>query len=182
MTNPLSMKSWSPYVAGAGIGLLSWFAFASADRPIGVTTAFEHSAALAEKAVAPQIEQTNEYFANKQAEGKPPKIDWEWMLVGGVLIGALISSTLSGDRGSPVVPALWRWRFGESAVKRLAVAFLSGALMMFGARLAQGCTSGHGISGTLQLAVSSWIFITVAFAVATITVWAIYGKEGAQHV
>ena len=27
MANPLSMKSWSPYVAGAGIGLLSWFAW-----------------------------------------------------------------------------------------------------------------------------------------------------------
>jgi uncharacterized membrane protein YedE/YeeE len=38
--------------------------------------------------------------------------------------------------------------------------------MMFGARLAQGCTSGHGISGSLQLAVSSWIFVVVFLAVA----------------
>jgi uncharacterized membrane protein YedE/YeeE len=104
------------------------------------------------------------------------------MLVVGVFIGAIISSTLSGDRGSAVVAPLWRWRFGESVFKRLAVAFGAGALMMFGARLAQGCTSGHGISGTLQLAVSSWIFISVAFGVATATVWAIYGKEGAHHV
>lgn len=37
MTNPLTIKSWSPDVAGAGIGILSWFAFASADRPIGIT-------------------------------------------------------------------------------------------------------------------------------------------------
>lgn len=182
MTNLLIMKSWSPYIAGAGIGLLSWFAFASADRPIGVTTAFEYSAALVEKGVAPQVEQSNDYFAKKEAEGKPPQIDWEWMLVVGIFVGAVISSTLSGDRGSAIVPPLWRWRFGESAVLRLAVAFGAGALMMFGARLAQGCTSGHGISGTLQLAVSSWIFISVAFAIATATVWAIYGKQGAQHV
>lgn len=182
MTNPLTMKSWSPYVAGAGIGLLSWFAFASADHPIGVTSAFENSAALAAKAVAAQVEQTNDYFAKKEAEGKPPKIDWEWMLVIGVFIGAAISSTLSGDRGSPVVPPLWRWRFGDNAFQRLAVAFGAGALMMFGARLAQGCTSGHGISGTLQLAVSSWMFITVAFAVATASAWAIYGTAGARHV
>ena len=65
---------------------------------------------------------------------------------------------------------------------RLAVAFFSGGLMMFGARLAQGCTSGHGISGTLQLAVSSWLFISVAFAVATMTVFLLYGREGVQHV
>lgn len=182
MSNPLTMKSWSPYIAGAGIGVLSWFAFATADRPIGVTTAFEHSAALAGKASSPQVEQTNDYFAKKQLEGKPPKVDWEWTLVLGIFIGAILSSTLSGDRGSTVVPPLWRWRFGDSAVKRLSVAFLAGALMMFGARLAQGCTSGHGISGTLQLAVSSWVFISVAFAVATITAWAIYGKAGADHV
>ena len=182
MTNPLTMKSWSPYIAGAGIGLLSWFAFATADHPIGVTTAFEHSAALVEKAAVPQVAQTNDYFTKKEEEGKPPKIDWEWMLVIGVFIGAILSSTLSGDRGSALVPPLWRWRFGDSAFKRLAAAFSAGALMMFGARLAQGCTSGHGISGTLQLAVSSWIFISVAFGVATATVWAIYGKEGVQNV
>ena len=32
MTNPFTMKSWSPYVVGAGIGVLSWFAFAMADN------------------------------------------------------------------------------------------------------------------------------------------------------
>ena len=66
--------------------------------------------------------------------------------------------------------------------RRLAVAFLAGAVMMFGARLAQGCTSGHGISGSLQLAASSWVFSAVFFAVATATAFALYGKEGAEHV
>ena len=58
MTNLFTMKSWSPYVVGAAIGVLSWFAFASADQPIGITTPFEHTAALAEKAVAPRVEET----------------------------------------------------------------------------------------------------------------------------
>lgn len=30
--NILRMTSWSPYVVGVGIGILSWFAFATADR------------------------------------------------------------------------------------------------------------------------------------------------------
>jgi uncharacterized membrane protein YedE/YeeE len=59
---------------------------------------------------------------------------------------------------------------------------LGGGLMMFGARLAQGCTSGHGISGALQLAVSSWLFVVVMFAVASGTAFLLYGKEGAQRV
>lgn len=182
MKNPLFYKSWSPYAVGVGIGMLSWFAFASADHPIGITTAFENSAALAIKAAVPEAASSNEYFAKKTAEGKPPKIDWEWMLVIGVFIGAFVSSKLSGDREQVVVPALWQRRFGDSVPIRLVVAFLSGGLMMFGARLAQGCTSGHGISGTLQLAVSSWLFIIVAFSVATVTTLLLFGKGESQHV
>ncbi|HEY3395817.1 MAG TPA: YeeE/YedE thiosulfate transporter family protein, partial [Lacipirellulaceae bacterium] len=163
-------------------GVLSWFAFATADKPIGITTAFEHTAALAEKAVVPGFEQQNEYFAAKEAEGNSPKFDWQWMLVVGVFLGALLSAGLSGDRTKLWVPPLWASRFGPSRAKRLTAAFLSAALMMFGARLAQGCTSGHGISGTLQLAVSSWMFISVAFGVAILSALLMYGREGAQHV
>jgi len=181
-TNPLTTKSWSPYVVGAAIGVLSWFAFATADKPLGITTAFENTAALIEKAAIPNHEQINTYYEVKAQEGKSPTIDWEWMLVLGVFIGAFLSATLSGDRGSASVPALWRWRFGGSAVKRCVAAFLGGSLLMLGARLAQGCTSGHGISGALQLAVSSWVFVVVIFVVATAVAFMLYGKEGGQHV
>jgi uncharacterized protein len=148
----LKKKSWSPYTVGVLIGVLSWFAFFSVDKPIGITTAFEYTSALFERAVAPEKMAGSAYFQNPE---KNPKIDWEWMLVLGVFIGGYISSRLSGDR--PVgeeksVPHLWRWRFGASKTKRYFGAFVGGAAMMFGARLAQGCTSGHGISGTLQLA------------------------------
>ena len=132
--------------------------------------------------VAPQQAGTGAYLAKKTAEGKPPKIGWEWMVVVGVFAGAFVSSRLSGDRSSETVPPLWRSRFGDSAALRLAVAFLSGGLMMFGARLAQGCTSGHGISGTLQLAVSSWLFIILAFAIATGTTLLLFGGKGTRHV
>lgn len=180
--NPLRKKSWSPYVVGAAIGVLSWFAFASADRQIGITTAFEYTAALAEKAAAPQIAEQNTYYAERAKENKPPKIDWEWMLVVGVFIGAYLSSKLSDDRAAERVPPLWRWRFGDSAAIRYVGAFIGGFIMMFGARVAQGCTSGHGISGFLQLALSSWIFAPTLFAVAIVTAFILYGKEGRHHV
>jgi hypothetical protein len=182
MNNPLSMKSWSPYVVGAGIGMLSWFAFATANHPIGVSTAFENTAALTEKAAAPGVEKSNPYFKKKADEGKPPKIDWEWMLVIGLFAGAWLSARLSGDRTERTVPPLWEWRFGKGSGRRLAAAFGGGALMMFGARLAQGCTSGHGISGALQLALSSWIFVLLLFAAGVATTFALYGKEARSHV
>ena len=31
--------NWSPYLAGAGIGILSWIVFVVVNNPIGVTTA-----------------------------------------------------------------------------------------------------------------------------------------------
>jgi len=100
----------------------------------------------------------------------------------GVFLGAFLSATVSGDRTNQTVPELWRRRFGGGVAKRLAAAFLGGGLMMFGARLAQGCTSGHGISGALQLAVSSWVFVVVMFAVATAVALLIYGRAEAQRV
>jgi uncharacterized protein len=174
-----TQKCWSPYVVGAGIGILSWFAFASADHPLGITTAFEHSAALLFQAGAPALTRTHAYF---QDPGHSPGIDWEWMLVLGVFIGASLSAYLSGDRSREAVPTLWKWRFGPSVAGRMTGAFFGGAFMMIGARLAKGCTSGHGISGTLQLAVSSWIFVMVIFLVAVATAFLLFGKEGREHV
>lgn len=177
MSNPLASKSWSPYLVGVGIGVLSWFAFWSADHPLGITTAFEHTAALGIQAVAPGFAETNDYYQKES-----PKIGWEWMLVVGVFIGSLISSISSGDRERITVPGLWKHRFGGSAGLRLTSAFGAAALMLFGARLAQGCTSGHGISGTLQLAASSWLFSVIFFSVAIPTAFLAYGKESAHHV
>lgn len=180
--NPFRRKSWSPYVVGAAIGILSWFSFATANKPIGITTSFEHTAALAEKAAIPGYAETNPYFAVKARENKSPKIDWQWMLVAGVFLGAYASSKFSGDRSPERVPRLWHWRFGDSRMLRYLGAFGGGFIMMLGARIAQGCTSGHGISGTLQLALSSWIFTPLMFVVAVGTAFLIYGKEGRNHV
>jgi uncharacterized membrane protein YedE/YeeE len=86
-----------------------------------------------------------------------PQVDWQWMLVLGIVIGAFISSILSGEFELRWLPSRWIDHFGDNAFVRVAVAFVGGAIMGVGARWANGCTSGHGISGMLQLAVSSWI-------------------------
>jgi len=182
MQNPLTMKSWSPYVVGAGIGVLSWFTFATADKHLAITLQYEHIAALTEKAVVPQIEETTDYYAVRAHQGLSPTIGWYMMLLVGVFLGAMLSSRLSGDHANITVPPLWRWRFGGSATTRLAFAFLGGALMVFGARVAGGCTSGHGISGALQLAAQSWLFMPLAFVVAVATAFLLFGKEGRNHV
>jgi uncharacterized protein len=104
------------------------------------------------------------------------------MLVVGVFVGAFASSKLSGDRHVVVVPRLWAERFGSGPGRRFIGAFLGGALLMIGARLAGGCTSGHGISGALQLAVSSWIFLITIFASGVAAAAGLYGWRGGRNV
>lgn len=43
-------------------------------------------------------------------------------------------------------------------------AVLGGAVMLFGSRLAGGCTSGHGISGMSLLSISSFVSVAAMFA------------------
>ena len=109
-----------------------------------------------------------------------PIVDWEWMLVVGLALGAFVSSRLSGDKATEPVESLWRLRFGASRWKRYLVAFFGGVILMFGARLAGGCTSGHGISGSLQLALSGWVFFASVFASGILTALVLFGKENAH--
>jgi uncharacterized membrane protein YedE/YeeE len=166
------MRSWPPYAAGAIIGVLSWCTFVVLEKPLGVSTAIARTAGMVENIAAPGHVAANPYF-----QKVPPVIDWEWMLVAGVALGAFASSRLSGDRPASSVPDLWRRRFGSSAGSRYAGAFGGGVLLMIGARIAGGCTSGHGISGSLQLALSGWVFFVAIFVSGLATAFALYRTE-----
>jgi len=91
----------------------------------------------------------------------------------GSLLSALVSRTFRWER----VPATWSQQFGASTPKRLVAAFLGGVIIMFGARMAGGCTSGHGISGSLQLALSSWTFFLTMFGSGILTALVLFRKR-----
>jgi len=148
----LTELQWSPYLVGAGIGVLSWFTWLVSNEPIGCSTSFSRIAGMIERLfIGKKVEQKLYYQEVK------PKIDWQMMLVIGIVIGALISALLSGDFHLQWIPSIWSLNFGDDIAVRLIVALIGGILLGFGSRWADGCTSGHGISGTMQLAVSSWI-------------------------
>jgi uncharacterized membrane protein YedE/YeeE len=150
--NWLREVQWSPYAVGIGIGVLSWLTWLISKKPIGCSTSFARSAGMIEKLFrGGQVEEKRYYQEVK------PTVDWQWMLVAGMVAGALISSLLSGDFGWQWIPDRWAAAFGTNVLLRVIVALIGGILLGFGARWAGGCTSGHGISGTMQLAVSSWI-------------------------
>jgi hypothetical protein len=151
--------AWSPYLVGALIGVLSMLTFYFSHKPIGASTAYARVAGLVGRFIAPQHTDSLHYYAEK----KEPKIGWEVMLVFGIVIGAFLAAWTGGELTGRWLPPMWIERFGDGLWLRLGVGFLGGGLMAFGARMAGGCTSGHGISGTLQLSVGSWIALAGFF-------------------
>jgi uncharacterized protein len=155
----LTLTQWSPYVVGVGLGLLGCLTFLLSDKPLGCSTAFARNSGLIETLFRGPKVLEKEYHRKFV-----PEVDWEWVLVLGVVIGAFFSAQLSGQFQNQWVPAKWSETFGASPFPRWIVALLGGIIMGFGARWAGGCTSGHGLSGTHQLAVSSWLALFAFFA------------------
>ena len=90
-------------------------------------------------------------------------------VVAGIIVGAIVSASLADAAQVSWVPALWAATFGDNPLWRQLGALIGGICIGLGARWAGGCTSGHGISGTLQLVLSSWL-ATACFFIGGIAV------------
>lgn len=151
--------AWSPYPVGALLGVLSWLTFYFSDKPIGASSFYATVAGLLGKLVARKHTESLAYY-----KSNPPVVDWEFAFVLAAIAGAFVAAYTGGELTAEWLPAMWEARFGDGTIGlRAVVAAVGGVLMAFGARLAGGCTSGHGISGTLQLSVGSWIAVICFF-------------------
>jgi len=74
------------------------------------------------------------------------------------MIAAFIVSVAKKDFKFRLIYSNWEKQKGNSKIKRIVWAFVGGFILIFGARMAGGCTSGHIISGGMQLAGSSFVF------------------------
>jgi uncharacterized protein len=160
--------AWSPYVVGALIGLLAVATLSVAKHKVAASSAYAGVAGLLGRMLAPRHIGSLPYLRENR-----PAVNWSIMFVLGAVLGAFVAAYTGGELTGTYLHGLWIARFGDdSHALRTAFSLLGGVLMAFGARMAGGCTSGHGISGTLQLAVSSWISVVCFFvggiAVATL--------------
>ena len=171
--NWLSLARWSPYAVGVGIGILTWFSFILANRPIGCSTAYARISGMIEKLFRGRVVEQKKYY-----QKFVPKLGWEMMLILGITLGAFLSSALSGTFTIEIIPSLWKTYFGSNVLLRFVGALVGGLLIGFGARMADGCTSGHGISGTLQLAVGSWLAFFCFFMGGFVTAIFLYTYIG----
>ncbi|MBN1889267.1 MAG: YeeE/YedE family protein [Thermoflexales bacterium] len=169
----LTQVRWSPYAAGIGIGILSWFTFLISKKPLACSTTFARLSGMIERRFRGDEVASKAYYQKVRLV-----VDWQMMLVVGIVIGALVSALLSGDFQWLWVPSIWAGAFGSDPLLRAGIALLGGIVIGFGARWADGCTSGHGISGTLQLAVSSWISAICFFIGGILTAHVIFKLIG----
>jgi hypothetical protein len=106
----------------------------------------------------------NDYFTSTVKSGT-----WELIFLGGAMLSGLVLSLIRKDFKIQLIHSGWSKTEGKSPVKRIIWAFVGGFIMLIGARMAGGCTSGHVISGGMQVAVSSLVFGAFVFAGLLVT-------------
>ncbi len=171
--NQFQKELWSPYAAGALLGITGVLAVWISDNLLGASGAFENVAGILGKAVAPKIFDTM-YFDFIM----PAQITWGVILVVGIVFGGMLGALSSktwkiSTNGDP----LWRRIFGPQTWKRWVIAFLGAIVVEYGAGIAGGCTSGLAISGGMLLAPAAFIFIAGMFASGILTALLVYRKN-----
>lgn len=174
-------ESWKPLswaTGGLVLGVV-FFAAVLLVKPIGVSTQFvifdgilwsavDQTVVTETQATKTGYTSSNAYLAKsdgKYAKSIANPLNYSFVFVIAMMAGAFISAMLRGGNrsGEAIMPAVWRVNFGNSATTRFAAAFIAGFLVLYGARLAGGCTSGHMMSGLMQTAVSGYMFAAGAF-------------------
>jgi uncharacterized membrane protein YedE/YeeE len=173
---------------GLLLGLV-FFAAVLLVKPIGVSTQFVILDGILADAMNPDFitqtedgyTSTNAYMAKsggKYAKNAANPLNYSFIFVLAMMAGAFMSARLRGgiDAVERAAPAIWRESYGDTPMKRAVVAFLGGFIVLYGARLAGGCTSGHMMSGMMQTALSGYVFAAGAFAAAIPTAMLMYKR------
>lgn len=151
---------WNPYAVGLLLGLVLLLTYVITGRGLGATGAFSSAAAWVAGLLSPEHAAANVVHAKYWNDGAP-LASWTVFL----LIGAFAGALVSGWQGRRVRIAVERGpRIGDG--RRLALAFVGGAIAAFGAKLAKGCTSGQALTGGAMLNAGSLIFMFSVFVAA----------------
>ncbi len=177
-------------LGGLLLGLV-FFAAVLLVKPIGVSTQFVILDGIVGDMVNPELVtksddgyvSSNAYLnksGGKYAKSVANPLNYSFVFVIAMTIGGALSVWLRGGLSAAErnIPALWRANFGDGIVLRYGVAFLGGFIVLYGARLAGGCTSGHMMSGMMQTALSGYIFTAGAFAAAIPVSLLMFRSEG----
>lgn len=183
---------WNWKVGGLALGLCFFTAVALV-KPIGVSTQFVildgilasavNSELVTEDATAKSgYASTNPYLnksGGKYAGAIANPMNYGFVFVLSMLLGGILGGLLQRRKSaSAEEPNAWLTSedYAHAGSRRYVYAFIGGFIVLFGARLAGGCTSGHMMSGMMQTAISGYVFAAAAFALAVPTALILYRK------
>lgn len=169
---------WHPLGAGVALGLALLLTFLITGHGLGASGFFTALTAAVSDAVAPAWTAANAYLKPYLGMAGGPLAGWITWEVVGVAVGALAGSLAAGRFRVTVDRTYDAAEARSSGVGvRLLRALAGGALVGFGARLARGCTSGLGLSGSATLAVAGFLFL-IGFFAAGFMVSFVVGRIG----
>lgn len=161
----LTTKAYSPYAAGIIIGLLQVPIFLTLHASLGTSGVFNSVACALTSwfgTTDPTMTTGSCFTLLKQW--------WQLGFVIGIALGAYLSSRWSNTRRTGYSPIWHQLTNIRSLGKRSLMAFSGGFIALIGARIADGCTSGNGISGIALLSIGSMIVIASMFISGIIAV------------
>jgi len=193
MTDLLWMKQWGWKTSGLALGLIIVIALVLV-KPIGVSTQYVIFDGILWNVINPEIAEvdtatqhgfksSNPYLNKsdgKYAKAVAEPIRYGLIFVLSMIAGGFLARKFRSDDTSDAdsVAILTRQqRFGSSPLKRSIAAMLGGMLVLYGARMAGGCTSGHMMSGMMQTSISAYVFTVAVFLVAIPTALLLYQKD-----
>jgi hypothetical protein len=147
-------------VSGIGLAVLNMVLIlnAAAGRPIGASTTYPYVADAITGVTG------NEYFQKIQVPGH-----WELIFLGGAVLAGLVFALARKEFEFRLVHARWQQYKGDSPGRRIVWSLIGGFVLIFGARMAGGCTSGLILSGGMQLATSGLVFAAFTFIAFILT-------------
>jgi uncharacterized membrane protein YedE/YeeE len=143
-------QAWPPFLCGLLLGLLQIPAGLAVGDSLGASAPYQ-CAASQWLLVAPQATKSRFRYMDEARVGLG--VWWRVFYVVFAVLGAYISAQLSGNDEATYAAGVGPWP-----------ALLGGFLVVFGARLGGGCTSGHGISGVPMLNALSMVAVGALFA------------------
>jgi uncharacterized membrane protein YedE/YeeE len=149
----------NPYLAGTLLGIVLFLAFFITGSGLGASGGLNRLLVFAQNGIDPEHIDQVAYLLKMAGGNTNPLDSWIVFLTGGTILGGLISGLLGRrmkfeTNKGPQISNGTRW----------IMAFIGGALMGYGARLARGCTSGQALSGGAVLSVGSWAYMLSLFA------------------
>ncbi|QQL45216.1 YeeE/YedE family protein [Sulfuriroseicoccus oceanibius] len=189
------MKEWTWFQSGLALAA-SFLLAVILVKPIGVSTQFVILDGVIANAINPELvqenpeaksgyESPNAYLnksGGKYAKSIAKPINYGFVFVIAMVGGGLISRLTRKDKSLDQIPIAHTRRFGSNIWLRYVLTFIGGAIVLWGARLAGGCTSGHMMSGMMQTAVSGYLFAAAAFVVAIPTALLVYKRKSSEDV